>query len=66
MICVPSHMQPHDKYSFTSTGIEIACTTLKLPDGSHMQILLLYRSPDVHLQALIDHVKQTISLCLSF
>lgn len=45
-------MQPCQARLFTSNGIEVACTTLALPTGSHMQILVLYRYPRVPLQAL--------------
>ena len=52
MICIPAHLQPCQARSFTSNGIEVACTKLALPTGSHMQIFVLYRSPRVPLQAL--------------
>ena len=54
MICIPAHMQPGQACSFISNGIEVACTKFALPNGSHMQIFVLYRSPTVRLQALTD------------
>ena len=54
MICVPTHMQPCQTHSFTSNGIEVAYTTVTLPNTNHnMQIFVLYRSPRVPLQALM-------------
>ena len=47
-----SQMQTCHARSFTSPGIEVACSTVTLPNGNHMQILVLYRSPNVQLQAL--------------
>ena len=54
MIYIPSYMQPHHTCSFTSSGIEIACSTLTLHNTNLLQILVLYRSPNVPMQALIS------------
>ena len=47
-----SQMQTCHARSFTSPGIEVACTTVILPNANQMQVLVLYRSPSVQLQAL--------------
>ena len=53
MICVSNNMQTCHTCSFTSSGIEVACSTVTLPNAKHMQILLMYRSPSVQLHELI-------------
>ena len=52
MICVPSQTKPSNTQKFASNGIESVCTTLTLPNGSHMQVALVYRSPSVSLAVL--------------
>ena len=52
MICIPRQMYPTHTRSFASNGIEVACSTLTLPNANNMQILVLYLSPTVPLQAL--------------
>lgn len=58
IICVRSNMQPYHTCLFTSNGIEIACTTLTLPNASNIRIAVLYRSPSVPLQALVIMLSQ--------
>ena len=64
-ICVPSYMQPHNTSSFTSTGIEAVCTSLTLPNDNHMQVLALYRSPSVNLQALTNMLSRILDYVLA-
>ena len=52
MICIPRQMHPTHTCSFTSSGIEVACSTLTLSNGNKMNISVIYRSPTVPLQAL--------------
>ena len=52
MICIPRQMHPTCTRLFASNGIEVACSTLTLPNANNMQIVVLYRSPNVPLQAL--------------
>ena len=65
MICVPSQMKPYNTQRFVSNGIESVCTTLTLPtrsrsrsrsqspNGSCMQVALVYRSPSASQELLI-------------
>ena len=53
MICVPRQMKPSNTQRFVSNGIESVCTTLALPNGSCMQVALVYRSPRVSRELLI-------------
>ena len=45
-------MHPTCTRSFASNGIEVACSALTLHNATNMQIVVLYRSPIVPLQAL--------------
>ena len=56
-----SDMQTCNTCSFSSPGIEVACSTVTLPNANHMQILVLYRSPSVQLQALIVRLLHYVS-----
>ena len=52
LICIPKQMDPTSLRALAFSGIEIACSTLTLPNGNNMQIVAVYRSPNVSLQAL--------------
>ena len=52
--------------SFTSLAIEVACSTLTLVNATQLQLLVLYRSPGISLQALttmlnriLDYISST-------
>ena len=60
MICVPSHMQPSQTCTFTSNSIEVACSTLTLPNTNQMQIFVLYRSPNVPMQSLLTTLSRVL------
>ena len=49
---VPSQMHPTNLHRFATNGIEAVSATLELPNGSHIQVALLYRSPSLSLTAL--------------
>ena len=61
-ISVPSHMQASCTNRYTTIGIT---TMLSLPNGSHLQIALLYRSPSVHMNTFIN-VLVTIIIRISY
>ena len=61
MISVPQDMQPSGTCTFTSNGIEAVCTTLLLPNASQIQIVLLYRSPSVPMEALISLLSRVLN-----
>ena len=60
MICIPRQMHPTRTRSFASNGIEVACSTLTLPNANNMHIVVLYRSPTVPLQALTTMLSTTL------
>ena len=60
VICVPHYMQPSGTCTFISNSIEVACTTLTLDSASQIQIFVLYRSPNVPLQALLTTMSRVL------
>ena len=60
MICVPSYMQPSQTCTFTSNSIEVACATLTLNSANQIQIFVVYRSPNVPLQAFLTTISQVL------
>ena len=54
MISVPQNMQPNHTYTFASSGVEVLATTVLLPNASHLQVVLIYRSPSVGLPLFVD------------
>lgn len=71
MMYVPSQMQPSDIHRFATSGIEAVSCILLLPNLTHMQIALLYRSPSVSrttliamLTRLLQHVSVSNVPCL--
>ena len=53
-------MEPSDTYGFACRGIEAVITILLLPNSSHLQVVLLYWSPVVPLQLLINFLTQIL------
>ena len=47
MICVSKCMQPSRTCTIMANNIEVACSTLTLPNAKEIQIFVLYRSPKV-------------------
>ena len=60
MICVPRCMQPSQTCTFMASNIEVACSTLTLPNASQMQIFVLYKSPNVPLQTLLTTLSRVV------
>ena len=54
MISVPQSMQPTYTSRFTTNGIETVTTTLLLPNACRLQVVLVYRSPCVSLDAFLS------------
>ena len=52
--CSPQHMSHRNVIRINSNGIEVLVTTLLLSDSYSLQLALLYRSPSVSLQCLIN------------
>ena len=46
--------------TFSANNIEVACSTLTLPNASQIQICVLYRSPNSPLQALLTTLSQVL------
>ena len=72
MICVPSHMQLSHIQRFATNGIEAVSCTLVLPNLTHIQIALIYRSPSVSrtafiamLTRLLSHVSVSKTSCVA-
>ena len=70
MISIPEDMQPTHTRRYASNGIEAVSTTL-LPDNTQIQVALLYRSPNIPLQALtnllltlLNHVSMSSLPCV--
>ena len=53
-------MEPSHTYGFACRGIEAVITILLLPNSSHLQVVLLYWSPVVPLQLLINFLTQIL------
>ena len=62
MICCPQTMEPSRTHGTACHGIEAVSTILLLPNSSCLQLVLLYRSPVVQLQTLVDFLSHLLSL----
>ena len=61
MICVSRCMQPSQTCTLNiAYDIEVAYSTLTLPDANQIQIFVLYRSPNVPLQSLLTTMYQIV------
>ena len=58
-----SDMQACSTRSFKSPGIEVACSTVTLPNANQMQIQVLYRCA---IASIDSHVNQIATLCLDY
>ena len=54
LLSLPQHMSHRNVIRINSNGIEVLVTTLLLSDSYSLQLALLYRSPSVSLQCLIN------------
>ena len=55
MLSVPQFMSPNNVININRNGIEMLLTTLLLSDNRNVQLALLYRSPSVSVQQLINN-----------
>ena len=60
LIACPQNMEPSHTYGFACHGIEAVSTILLLPNSKRLQVVLLYRSPVVPLQSLINFLSQVL------
>ena len=60
MICIPKDMQPCQTCTFKSNSIEVACSTLTLPNNKQLHIFVLYRSSNVPLQSLLTTLSRML------
>ena len=54
LLSLPQHMSHRNVIRINLNGIEVLVTTLLLSDSYNLQLVLLYRSPSVSLQCLIN------------
>ena len=53
LMSVPQYMNPRNVFKFNRPGIEILLATLSFSDKCTMQMVLLYRSPQIPMQHLL-------------
>ena len=62
MICCPQTMEPSRTHGAAYYGIEAVSTILLLPNSSRLHLVLLYRSPVVQLQTLVDFLSGLLNI----